>query len=103
MIFTYDQEIFTPENMAKFSEYVNKLIPDKAFFIPKDMNIKKVVVTNNEPNDIVGYCKECGSEVFDKDLIEDEKFEGVYECPKCYHPHSLNELWDEVPYYIKNK
>jgi DNA-directed RNA polymerase subunit RPC12/RpoP len=53
------------------------------------------------PINVVGYCKECGAEVTDWD--EMEGYEGIYECPKCYHPHAKGELWDEVPYYIKEK
>jgi len=46
----------------------------------------------------MGYCKECGSEVYEKDRIP--KFADIYECPKCSHPHSKYELCDEVPTYI---
>jgi predicted RNA-binding Zn-ribbon protein involved in translation (DUF1610 family) len=50
-------------------------------------------------SNLVGYCEECGSPVHNCDEIKD--YAGVYECPKCKHPHAKDELWDEVPYYIK--
>jgi len=51
---------------------------------------------------LIGYCKECGAEIFNSnELIPDYK--GVYECSECSQPHAKEELWDEVPYYIENK
>lgn len=47
---------------------------------------------------LIGYCKECGAEVFDCDEIAEYK--GVYECPICCHPHATDELWPEIPFYI---
>lgn len=38
---------------------------------------------------IVGTCKECGADV---PLKECEIADCVYECPKCYHPHTLGEF-----------
>jgi len=49
---------------------------------------------------LIGYCKECGAEVFNLDeLIPDYK--GVYECSECSQPHAKEELWDEIPEYLK--
>jgi DNA-directed RNA polymerase subunit M/transcription elongation factor TFIIS len=49
--------------------------------------------------DILGYCKECGSAVYEIDKIPNYE---VYECSKCNHPHSKSELWDVPPDYISN-
>lgn len=38
----------------------------------------------------LGYCKECGVEIYPKHEIPG--YEGLYECPACYHPHSKDEL-----------
>lgn len=45
----------------------------------------------------VGFCKECGAEVFKVDEIK--AYPGTYECPECGHPHSREELWPERPDY----
>lgn len=47
---------------------------------------------------IVGYCKECGSVVFVKDKIDNHE---IYECPRCGHPRSLEELWPDKQHCIK--
>jgi len=51
---------------------------------------------------LIGYCKECGSEVYNTDELLPE-YKGIFECSKCSHPHSKDELWDETPDYLKNK
>lgn len=48
-------------------------------------------------NRLLGYCRECGAEVFEKDEIAPK----VYECNCCDYPSSEIQLWDSVPYYIK--
>jgi len=49
---------------------------------------------------IIGYCRECGSPVYNSDeLIPDYK--NVYECSNCCQPHVKEELWDVIPYYIE--
>lgn len=49
---------------------------------------------------IVGYCKECGSPVYNTDELFPE-YKGIYECHRCSYPHSKDELWEEKPSYIK--
>jgi hypothetical protein len=58
----------------------------------KYLNYLKVIM--KKP---IGYCKECGAEVYISNKIPEYE---VYECPLCHHPHSKDELWDEKPYYI---
>jgi DNA-directed RNA polymerase subunit RPC12/RpoP len=50
---------------------------------------------------LIGYCKECGSEVYEYNSIEG--YRSIFECPNCCHPHLKEELWEEIPYYIKRK
>lgn len=38
---------------------------------------------------IIGICKECGFEV---ELKSYEVEDGIYECPNCFHPHTLGEF-----------
>lgn len=48
---------------------------------------------------ILGYCKECGTAILDTyNIIPDYK--DIYECPKCGYPSNIEDLWDEIPYYI---
>jgi len=53
-------------------------------------------------SDLIGYCRECGSKVYNTDELLPE-YKGVFECSKCSHPHSKDELWDEMPDYLKNE
>lgn len=46
----------------------------------------------------VGFCKECGAEVFNLDEIK--AYPDVFECPECRHPHAREELCRERPNYI---
>jgi len=49
---------------------------------------------------LIGYCKECDSPVYNTDeLIPDYK--NIFQCSNCGQPHLRDELWDEVPEYIK--
>jgi hypothetical protein len=42
---------------------------------------------------LLGYCKECLADIHEDSEIEDYK--GVYECPKCYYPNTIGDLWQE--------
>jgi DNA-directed RNA polymerase subunit RPC12/RpoP len=50
--------------------------------------------------EFLGYCKECGAEVFNTDSIPN--YEDILECSNCKHPSLINELWDIIPDYITN-
>ena len=53
----------------------------------------------NTVNEVVGYCSECGAEVTSNDAVSE--YQEVYECHVCGHPHSKDELWEDVPNYIR--
>ena len=48
---------------------------------------------------VLGYCPECGALVFKNNEIP--KYKGIYECSNCHHPSREDELWDELPEYLK--
>lgn len=50
---------------------------------------------------LIGFCKECGHNVYDIDEIEGR--DGIFECTKCGYPHTLSDLWYEKPDYLKSK
>lgn len=53
-------------------------------------------------DDKLGYCEECGNPIYEHNNCG-PGYRDVFECPRCHHPHSRNEYWDEVPYYIDLK
>lgn len=48
--------------------------------------------------ELMGYCKECGSEVYKEGSVAETSH--VYECSVCSHPHAIFEIWPEPPSYI---
>jgi hypothetical protein len=54
-------------------------------------------------SELIGYCKECGSKIGEKDLLKDTGYANIYQCPCCFHPHTKNEMWSSIPYYLKDK
>jgi DNA-directed RNA polymerase subunit M/transcription elongation factor TFIIS len=52
-------------------------------------------------DELLGYCKECGSAVYKSDSIPG--YEGIYECEKCGYPSVKGDLWDEVPDYLRKE
>lgn len=46
---------------------------------------------------VKGYCKECGNEVKDTDIIPGYN---LYECEKCGYPNAEEDLWDEISQYL---
>jgi hypothetical protein len=71
--------------------------------------LAKLVKTTDEKfkvslrSELVGYCKECGSKIGEKDSLKDAGYANIYQCPCCSHPHTKNEMWSSIPYYIKEK
>lgn len=45
----------------------------------------------------LGFCKECGEEIFEEHEIHNG---GIYECPECEYPSAKADLWEEKPDYL---
>lgn len=52
------------------------------------------VLLNKRP---IGYCKECGDEIYHRDNIDNHK--NIYECSNCNHPNHTNELYPYKPLF----
>lgn len=55
------------------------------------------VVEGGEPDppyDVVGYCKYCGAEVYNSNLMAD--YDDLYECPECECLSYADELSEDV-------
>jgi predicted RNA-binding Zn-ribbon protein involved in translation (DUF1610 family) len=81
----------------KYFDEVNKFLDNLTDDEFCDLIDKALDESNNVKP--IGYCKECGSAIYQANEIPEYK--GVYECPKCYHPHNQNELWHSIPEYLK--
>lgn len=44
----------------------------------------------NANKELMGYCKECVTEVYSDTQIEEHE---IWECPNCYHPNSKDDLF----------
>lgn len=85
---------------------VNCTCNDKAVKDIKGIEVEQKVGTCNcgcntaEEKKILGYCKECGSAVYNSDECLPD-YPGGYQCSVCSHPNRLDELWCSKPSYIK--
>jgi|688.fasta_scaffold653321_2 hypothetical protein len=80
------------ELRESFENHVNSISMEQ-------FKMELIEAGGNNMTEKLGFCKECGQEIFEKDGLNG-KWKGIYECSKCDYPSLLGDLWDELPDYL---
>ena len=94
-IYNYPIREATEIALKTCSDYV-KEYPDaftEIYFIcfkDEDLIVYDEIAHSLDMNIPVGVCKECLADVRKEDKMPDRE---LYECPECFHPHRLDELY----------